>query len=223
MTAPRKEQGATPSKHSSSDVWNRLGSLEQDFSGFKGEVKADIASLKIAVTTAVEELKVVAKGKSTNWGWIAAGLTFCLYVFQSFLSPTNDSLKDLKVEATASHRERVAAAYERGREAERNAVQTSRLEKMEGFLEEIRRTRFTNIQGEEVLSRLRALEDEDYSRPEAERDLDKLETRFLELAAQVHEHQKDGHPGSVKDLQNLIRQYLEKEMEWLRSELLKKS
>lgn len=161
-------------RHTTTEVYARLGRLETDFSGFKGEVTSKLTSIADALHGFGTQLTAVASAASrpVPMGTVFGGLAVLFTFFSGVVvlgsrGPLEDVAdnKQAVSNLTIDLRDRIASqAYESGRNEERRK------------------------QADDLLARVRMLEDEDYTRPEAERDFARFASGYDKHVELIRDH-----------------------------------
>ena len=171
---------------------DRLAVLERDLAGFQGEVRTQISGLRDALTVLTGEMRNLASRvtRPANLGWIFGGVATLValtaWLVRMGAAPHLDNLAELRMASQRMQEAAVSAAYSRGR------------------IEEGREHVSTQVAS--LLGRVAELEDEDYDRAEAGRDLDPIRAQLLELRQRLQDHEMaPGHGFTIARVDALER------------------
>lgn len=171
---------------------DRLADLERDLAGFQGEVRTQISGIRDALTTLTGEMRNLATRvtRPANLGWIfsgvATGVALLAWLVRMGAAPHLDNLTELRLASQRTQDAAVTAAYSRGR------------------IEEGREHLAEQVAG--LLGRVAGLEDEDYDRDEANRDLEPIRSQLLELRQRLQDHEMSpGHGFTIARVDGLVR------------------
>lgn len=173
-------------------VGARLGTLEREMAGFQGEVRTQIGGLRDALTALTGEMRNLAQRvtRPANLGWMFGGagtlIALTAWLVRMGAAPHLDNLAELRLANLRVQESAISSAHARGRlEGDRDHAARSIVD---------------------LVGRVAMLEDEDYDRAEATRDLAPLRADLEVLRRDLRAHEMGpGHGHTLARLEGLDR------------------